>query len=335
MLLLGVALILAPSWLQSRSLELWALLGGLVVVFTSIVIGSDHLNVRPLLRDLPRSAQKITFGDMLRSQGDAMSLRALWIFTLFFIVAAATNMVQSVASGGNVFATIGVVILILMGVAFSGMLIGRLLKQQPAAGEEPTIDALAARLARVERLNHRLSWSLAAVAILALLLTPFLVLTLLQSKLLPLNLQSVAAERFVVRNSAGDRVATLFAGSNGMPSLSMYDAQQKLRINVALNASGAPYVALSDAQANLRATLGFNNNQEPNLLFVDPQAKVRASIGLRGELPSVWLADAQGKLRAQLGIDSRQEPILKLHGPDGRVQWDATAGAAKDVPAQK
>jgi hypothetical protein len=80
---------------------------------------------------------------------------------------------------------------------------------------------------------------------------------------------------------------------------------------------------------------GATSRSEPNLLFVDPQAKVRASIGLRGELPSVWLADAQGKLRAQLGIDSRQEPILKLHGPDGRVQWDATAGAAKDVPAQK
>src|SRR5260370_39201394 len=122
MLLLGVALIMVPSWLGSRSLELWALLGGFVVVFTIIVIGTDYLNVRPLLRDLSRSSLKITFGDMFRSQGDVMSHGALWIFTLFFIVAAAMNMIQSVASGGNVFATIGVVILVLMGVSFSEML---------------------------------------------------------------------------------------------------------------------------------------------------------------------------------------------------------------------
>jgi hypothetical protein len=336
LLLLSVALIMVPSWLRSRSLEHGALLGGVVVVFTIIVIGSDYLNVRPLLRDLPRSSQKITFGDMLRSQADAMSLKALWILTLFMLVAAAINMVQSVASGENVLAAVSVVVLILMAVAFSGMLVHRLLKQQPdAASAEPTIDALAARLARMERLNHRLSWSLAAVAILALLLMPFLVLTLLQSKLLRLNVQSVAAESLVVRNSAGERVATLFAGSHGMPSLSMYDAQHMLRLNVTLNASGSPYVGLSDAQAKLRATLGLNNNQEPNLLFVDPQEKVRASIGLRGDLPSVWLADAQGKVRAELGLDSKQEPMLKLRGPDGRVQWDTTAGAAKDVPAQK
>jgi hypothetical protein len=30
-----------------------------------------------------------------------------------------------------------------------------------------------------------------------------------------------------------------------------------------------------------------------------------------------------------------QDPMLKLHGPDDMVQWDTTAGAAKDVPAKK
>src|SRR5882672_1562256 len=65
MLLLGAALMMVPSWLRARSLELWALLGGFVVVFTIVIIGSDYLNVRPLLRDLPCSSQKVTFGDML------------------------------------------------------------------------------------------------------------------------------------------------------------------------------------------------------------------------------------------------------------------------------
>jgi hypothetical protein len=156
---------------------------------------------------------------------------------------------------------------------------------------------------------------------------------------MPLNVNSIGAERFVVRNASGARVATLFAAADGMPNLIMYDGQDRQRLSIALNTSGSPYVGLSDTDARLRATLALNSSQDPNLLLADSKANLRLSIGVRGEEPSVWLADAQGKLRAQLGLDSKQEPVLRLHGPDGKVQWDATAGAAtkvsKDVPAQK
>jgi len=358
LLLLVATLVLVPSLPRSRSVEMWALLGGFVVLFTIVILLGDYLNIRSLLRDVPRTSQKITLAEMLRNQADAMSVKALSVFTAIFIFAAATNMLQSLASGGNVFGAIGAIIFVLLAVVFSAMLVVRLQKQAPAeTGPELTIGSLAARLERMERLNHILFRSLAAVGFLAVL-GPFIVLTVLQLRVMPLNVQSVGAQSFVVRNSSGDNMASLFTGRDGMPNLILYDAQHSRRINIGLTENGSPYVSLTDAQVKLRAALGLNNSQEPNLLFLDPQAKVRASIGLRGDLPSVWLADAQGRLRAQLTLDDKQEPalafidaqqrsralfgldvnsspVLKLFGSDGTVRWDAAAGAAKDVPAPK
>jgi hypothetical protein len=327
LLLVAAIAAMAPSLLRPSSLELWAFLAAFIVVFTIVITEIDYLNIRPLLRDLPRSSQKITLADMVRNQADASSVKALSILTSIFVFAAATNMLQSLAAGGSVLGAIVAIIFVALAAVFAGMLVARLQKPEPAAaGAEPAIAGLTARLERMERVNRGLGWS-------------FVVLTLLQSRLPALNVDSIGAERFVVRNASGARVATLFAAADGMPNLIMYDGQNKQRLSIALNTSGSPYVGLSDADARLRATLSLNSSQDPNLLLVDSKAIVRLAIGVRGEEPSVWLADAQGKLRAQLGLDSKQEPVLRLHGPDGKVLWDATAGAAtkvsKDVPAQK
>jgi hypothetical protein len=340
LLLVAAIAAMAPSLLRPSSLEFWAFLAAFIVVFTIVITEIDYLNIRPLLRDLPRSSQKITLADMVRNQADASSVKALSILTSIFVFAAATNMLQSLATGGSVLGAIVAIMFVALAAVSAGMLVARLQKpESAAAGAEPTIAGLTARLERMERVNRGLGWSLAAVAVLAVLLVPFVVLTLLQSRLPALNVDSIGAERFVVRNASGARVATLFAAADGMPNLIMYDGQNRQRLSIALNTSGSPYVGLSDTDARLRATLALNSSQDPNLLFVDPKTIVRLAIGVRGEEPSVWLADAQGKLRAQLGLDSKQEPVLRLHGPDGKVQWDATAGAAtkvsKDVPAQK
>jgi hypothetical protein len=333
LVLLVAAFVAAPSLLRLDSVGTWAWLGGFVLVFTVVVVESDYLNVRPLLRDLPRSTQRITFGDMARNQAAASSVKALAIFTGIFVFAATTNMLQSLVAGGSVLGAISAVMFVGLAILFAGMLAARLQTPEPAAAAaEPTIAGLSARLDRMERVNRGLGWSLAAVGIVAVLLVPFAVLTLLQSRLLSLNVQSLGAERVQVRNPSGERVATLFVAADGMPSLIMYDAKGKQRLNIALNSSGSPYVALTDADARLRATLGLNNDQDPNLLFVDAQAKVRTSVGVRGGVPSLWLADAQGKLRAELGLDNKQDAVLRLLGPDGRVQWNATAGAAVKVP---
>jgi len=325
---------------------------GFIIFMTVVITAADHLTVRSLLRDIPRTSQKFTLAEMLRNQAHAMSVKALSIFTLIFIFAAASQAFQSLAPEASVFTAIGAVSFALFAIASSGMLLIKLRKRDRAEidPELPT-ESLASRLDRVERLNRRLGWSLAAVGILAVS-APLAILAVLQLNVLSLNAQSVTAKRFVVRNSTGNMVATLFAGPGGMPSFILFDAKQNRRINIALTEDGSPYVSLTDAQVHLRATLGLNKDQEPSLLFLDPQAKVRTSIGLRGNSPSLWLADDQGALRAMLSLDNKQQPalrfidaqkkgratfgldnnsspMLKLYGSDGTVQWDAPAAAVK------
>jgi hypothetical protein len=352
MMLMAAAFIMNPTLLNSPSVNTAIVFGAFIVFFTIAITAADHRCVRSLLRDIPRTSQKITLAEMLRNQTHAMSVKALSIFTLIFILAAAAQTFQLLAPGGNVFTAIGAVSLALFAIASSAMLFIKLRKRDRAEidPELPT-ESLASRLDRVERLNRRLGWSLAAVGILAVS-APLAILAVLQLNVLRLNAQSVTAKSFVVRNATGNMVATLFAGPGGMPSLILFDAKQNRRINIALTEDGSPYVSLTDAQVRLRALLDLNKDQEPNLLFLDPQAKVRTSIGLRGNLPSLWLADAQGALRAMLSLDNKQQPalrfadaqkkwratvgldnnsspMLKLYGSDGAVQWDAPTAAVK------
>ncbi len=352
MMWLAAAFIMNPTLLNSPSVDTAIVFGGFIIFMTIAITAADHLTVRSLLRDIPRTAQKITLAEMLRNQAHAMSVKALSIFTLIFIFAAASQAFQSLAPEASVFTAIGAVSFALFAIASSGMLFIKLRKRDRAEidPELPT-ESLASRLDRVERLNRRLGWSLAAVGILAVS-APLAILAVLQLNVLSLNAQSVTAKRFVVRNSTGNMVATLFAGPGGMPSFILFDAKQNRRINIALTEDGSPYVSLTDAQVHLRALLDLNKDQEPNLLFLDPQAKVRTSIGLRGNSPSLWLADDQGALRAMLSLDNKQQPalrfadaqkkgratvgldnnsspMLKLYGSDGTVQWDAPAAAVK------
>jgi hypothetical protein len=65
LLLLAAAFVIVPSLLNFRSVETWLVLGAFVVVLTIPITVSDYLTVRPLLRDIPRSSQKIRLSDML------------------------------------------------------------------------------------------------------------------------------------------------------------------------------------------------------------------------------------------------------------------------------
>ena len=129
--LLVAAFIMVPSLLDFRSVATWLVLGAFVVVFTIAIVVGDHLAVRPLLRDVPRSSQKIIMTDMLRRQGEAMSVRALVIFTLIFLVAGVANTYQALTSvRGNPFAAIGAIIFALFAIAFAGMLVAKLRARQ-------------------------------------------------------------------------------------------------------------------------------------------------------------------------------------------------------------
>ena len=128
MVLLVIAAFLAyPSLLNARSLTTWLVLGAFIVVFTIVITMSDHLAVRPLLHDLPRSTQKISFADMIERQSQTMSVKALAIFIAIFVLAAAAGAIEALtASRPNAFLGLGAIVFTAFAVAFLAMLIMKL-----------------------------------------------------------------------------------------------------------------------------------------------------------------------------------------------------------------
>lgn len=127
LLLLVAAFVMYPSLLNPHSIATWVAFGVFIIAFTIIITLSDHLAVRPLLRDLPRSSQKIGLGDMMRRQSEALSVKALAIFTAIFVIAAIVNAIEALTSvHASPFATISAFAFALFAIAFVAMLVNKL-----------------------------------------------------------------------------------------------------------------------------------------------------------------------------------------------------------------
>jgi len=91
------------------------------------ITAADYLTVRPLIRDLPRTSQKISLADMLRSQSAAMSTRSLMILTFLFAVVAAGYTFEWLTSArAHGFGAIVALTFVLLAAMFAGMLIAKL-----------------------------------------------------------------------------------------------------------------------------------------------------------------------------------------------------------------
>jgi hypothetical protein len=131
-LLLVAVFFLYPSLLNARSLVTWLAFGAFIVAFTYIITIGDHLAVRPLLHDLPRSSQKISFADMMERQSQIMSVRALVIFIAIFVAAAAAGAIEAfTAARPSPFSAAGAVAFALFALAFLAMLVIKL-RTKPA-----------------------------------------------------------------------------------------------------------------------------------------------------------------------------------------------------------
>jgi len=64
------------------------IIGAFGLLTGAAIVACDHLAVRSLLRDLPRSSQRIGYADMMQSQSKAMSTTAIAIFTALFTLCA-------------------------------------------------------------------------------------------------------------------------------------------------------------------------------------------------------------------------------------------------------
>jgi len=85
---LAAAFVMVPSSADIHSLTTWLILGAFTVVLLVAMAVSEHLALRPLLRDMPRSSQKIGSLEMLQRQGQAMSVTVLVMVTLLFAISA-------------------------------------------------------------------------------------------------------------------------------------------------------------------------------------------------------------------------------------------------------
>jgi hypothetical protein len=125
--LMVATLVMDPTLLSSLSVKTFVVFGTFAVVMAGAITAADYLTVRPLIRDLPRTSQKISIADMLRSQGAAMSTKSLVIITLFFVALAAHHTFEWLTSaGGHGFRAIVVLNFVLLAAMFGGMLIAKL-----------------------------------------------------------------------------------------------------------------------------------------------------------------------------------------------------------------
>lgn len=119
--------LVTPSLLDLQSLAAWLELGGFVIVFMVIGTICNNLILRPLLHDLPRTSQKISLVDKLRSQSEAMSIRALSILTLMSALGtAASTAILFTASTITLFAALGAILCGASALVFFGMLMTKL-----------------------------------------------------------------------------------------------------------------------------------------------------------------------------------------------------------------
>jgi hypothetical protein len=86
-----LAIIEDPSLMNTHAPRAWVMFGLLSLAFVVLISVSDYLNIQPLLRNVPRTTQKIRTSDMLKTQSRALSVRALAMFTALFAVGAIVN----------------------------------------------------------------------------------------------------------------------------------------------------------------------------------------------------------------------------------------------------
>jgi hypothetical protein len=126
MLPIGVALFMDPTLLDSFSVKTCMVYGAFVMVVLSAILAADYLTVRPLIRDLPRTSQKISRTDMARSLAATMSPK--WIMFQMICCAliaglSALKWFTSVSDYGN---AISALIFAPLAVVSAGMLIAKL-----------------------------------------------------------------------------------------------------------------------------------------------------------------------------------------------------------------
>jgi hypothetical protein len=187
------------------------------------------------------------------------------------------------------------------------------------ATEASRLDAMAARLARVERTCRR--WKLAGAG----LATSFLLLVAMAAAR---EGQIIEAEHFVHRDADGAIRAAWAMRPDKTPGLGLFDAEGKPRLSLDVATDGAPGVNLYDADGSLRAALAVRPDGTPGHCLADPRGKIRVSLDLGEDGTSgANLYSTDGTLRAALAIRRDGTPALGIFDTRGAIQRSFAIGA--------
>ena len=201
---------------------------------------------------------------------------------------------------------------------------------------EPVHDHLTRRLDRLERENRRLKLlgGLALIGVAALTVMG-------QTPPTPVA-NTLEAERFVLRDHAGNVRATLGLRPDGTAALALADDTQQDRAVLSVTALGQAGVDLSDRAGHLRAGLGVRADGAASLTLLDQGGRPRSLLALTAEgatgltlydrngrrrsamgtepagAPAVWLYDVEGNGRAMLAVTGDGQPTLNLTDAGGK-----------------
>jgi hypothetical protein len=130
MALMTAGIVISPAVLtlvKTFSLTGAIVFASFVVLTVAAITLCDHLNIRPLIHDLPRSSRKIGHADMMKSQTQAMSAPAIAIFASLFLVATAGKTYEALTStSGNWMAAVAASCFAPFALVFIGMLVVKL-----------------------------------------------------------------------------------------------------------------------------------------------------------------------------------------------------------------
>ena len=309
MLILIAADLAYPPLRNFHSVATWLGFLAVGVLFAAVFNISDFLNMRPLLRDIPRSSQKIQLRNVMRVQGQAMSVKALAIFTLIFVCGFLSFNALTITQG-EPFAAIGAIAMLVFAIAFGAMLVRKLRARQAENEAGVTTEQMAARLSRIERTSVVQSFAIVALVVLSVIAGIMLGNLFDQS-------DNPSVRSLVLRNAKGDIIASLRTGSDGLPVFALWDGNNKLRAALGLSKSGTPFFTLTDSDGKIRSSMTMLTSpdaakQNGILQFFDENGKFRMWAGVNDRGPHVWMYDKNNALRLSATVDDSGPHIRTL-----------------------
>lgn len=359
-LMLAAVFVAFPSSRKAGSYQTWLVWCAFMVLFTGVIGVSDYLTIRPMLRELSRSSQKIALTEMITGQAEAMSVRALAILTLIFAVGTAGQTYSAMTSVRlGLLAAIGAIAFAVLTFVFGAMLFAKLGMPYDSSSEKSgtvedlqfQVDALTSRLYGLERASNFGALGLMGLVVLAALTSGAMMYLFDRESTVPAQ-GNASLQNITVHNSKGDIVAHASGvGSDGLPVLGLFDGDKSLRAAAGLRNGGTPFLSLNDAVGKSRwlATVGDGTQGPRRQLFdINGTARWSANVNdvndaVRGADLRLTNADGGGGWFARV-TDRGSE--LRLSDSKGNVRWSVSVdddgahvrtfdAAGKELPTQK